>query len=62
MSIPSHVSPHPPNPSIPPFMLDGGVYQGHPPTTQSNDWNPNTKVKLISFMYKKNNFFSSKFR
>jgi hypothetical protein len=26
-------------------MLDGGVYQGQPLTTQSNDWNPNIKVK-----------------
>lgn len=47
---------HVPNPSIPlpshlsqrqpqAFMLDGGVYQGQPLITQSNEWNANIKVK-----------------
>jgi hypothetical protein len=47
MPLPSHISQRQPNPGTSPFMLDGGVYQGQPPppTTQPNDWNPNTKVK-----------------
>jgi len=44
--LPSHLPQRQSNPGPPPFMLDGGVYQGHPPqTTQPNDWNPNTRVK-----------------
>ncbi len=43
--LPSHPSQHQLNPVTPAFMLDGGVYQGQPPTTQLNDWNLNTKVK-----------------
>jgi len=46
MPLPSHLSQRQPNPGTSPFMLDGGVYQGQPPpTTQPNDWNPNTRVK-----------------
>ncbi|CAF1041761.1 unnamed protein product [Rotaria sp. Silwood1] len=43
--LPSHISqPHPITATTSSsFPLDGGVYQGQPPT-QSNTWNPNTKI------------------
>ncbi len=41
MPVPLHLAPQQP----PGFVPDGGVYQGQPLITQSNDWNPNTKVK-----------------
>ena len=46
MSLP----PHQTN-SIASYKLDGGVYQGQPPSRQPNDWNQNTKVKLFSLIY-----------
>ncbi|CAF0751144.1 unnamed protein product [Adineta steineri] len=43
--LPSHISQsHPTSVTTnPPFSLDGGVYQGQPPS-QSNNWNANTRV------------------
>jgi hypothetical protein len=46
MPIPSHLPQHQP----PTYMLDGGVYQGQPLTTPSNDWNVNTRVKNYFFL------------
>jgi hypothetical protein len=46
MPIPSHLPQHQP----PTYMLDGGVYQGQPSTTQSNDWNTNSRVKDYFFL------------
>jgi hypothetical protein len=50
--LPSHISqPHPNSITpIPPYTLDGGVYQGQPPT-QPNHWNANTRVN--SFIFEK---------
>ncbi len=46
-SLPLPSQPHPTSiPSSPPFSLDGGVYQGQPPS-QSTNWIPNTKVNLF---------------
>ena len=48
LPLPSQTSPpHPTSiPSSTPFSLDGGVYQGQPPS-QSSNWIPNTKVNLF---------------
>jgi hypothetical protein len=49
MPLPPHLSQHQQNllPSSP-LTLDGGVYQGQqPPPMQSNEWNPNTRVKCF---------------
>ncbi len=61
MPVPPHLSPHQSSPATPPLILDGGVYQGQPPTTQASDWNANTKVKGFIF-HKKFNFFFWEFR
>lgn len=44
--LPSHISQPQPS-SVTPFTLDGGVYQGQPPTAQPTQWN--TKVNLLIF-------------
>ena len=46
MPLPSHLT-HPysqPITTSPPLALDGGVYQGQPPSNQPTEWNPTSKV------------------
>jgi len=46
MPLPSHLPQQQPNSVTPSaYMLDGGVYQGQPPSRPLNERDSNTKVK-----------------
>ncbi len=48
MPLPIHQLVPQPNPlTTPDYTLDGGVYQGHGPTTLAKDWNAKVKVNLF---------------
>jgi hypothetical protein len=52
MPLPSHLPQQQPNSVTPSaYMLDGGVYQGQPPSRPLNERDSNTKVKLCSLKY-----------